>query len=257
MRSDRYRAEEPERSPLAILGLTLCLTLLPQPALAAATVGDAIQPILEQMESSYAQIYDYQAIFHKQERVGGRLLPEETILFKFQKPLKIYMKWIGEPLKGTEALYVQGKYDNKLLAHRGGLLGAITLSLDPKGAMAMQGERHPIVEAGFGFIIQQMRLNLDEALRREEFEIVRIGEEDFGGRPATVIEGRFSPGEGRKYYTSHMIVHIDRELRLPVGNVFFDEKEVLFEKYFFTDVRVNIGFSTMDFSRYNEKYGFR
>ena len=88
-------------------------------------------PLVEQMESSYSQVKDYRAIFHKQERVDGKLLPEETILLKFQEPLKIYMKWISEPLNGTEALYVKGKYENKLIAHSGGILGMITVSLDP------------------------------------------------------------------------------------------------------------------------------
>ena len=78
------------------------------------------------------RINDYRAIFHKQERVEGELLPEETILLKFQKPLKIYMKWIEEPLKGSEALFVQGKYDNKLIAHRGGILGVVTCRWTPK-----------------------------------------------------------------------------------------------------------------------------
>jgi hypothetical protein len=234
--------------------LIFCVFLLPS-AVIAVDPGD-ILPILEQMESSYARVKDYQAVFHKQERLEGRLLPEETIILKFQKPLKIYMNWTGEPSKGTEALYVQGEYDNKLIAHSGGLLRFYTVSVDPRDPIPMKGNRHPITEAGFGFIIEELKRNLDSALPHKEFQIVRIAEEVFEGRPARVIEARFTPGEGRKYYASRFVMHVDKELLLPVGNLFYDENNLLFEKYFFADVKLNVGFTLMYFSRYNEKYRF-
>jgi hypothetical protein len=196
------------------------------------------------------------AIFHKQERVEGELLPEETILLKFRKPLKVYMKWIGEPLNGAEALYVQGEYDNKVIAHRGGILGVVTLPVDPRGSLAMKDNRHPITEAGFGFIIAEMRRNLDMALQHGEFEIIRIVDALFNERPATLVEGRFTPHEGRKYYASRMAIHIDKELLIPVANAFYDEKDVLFEKYSFTGVKLNAGLTATDFSRYNDEYRF-
>jgi hypothetical protein len=162
----------------------------------------------------------------------------------------------GLTFKGTEALYVKGQNVNKLIAHRGGILGVVTLAMDARGPLAMKGNRHPITEAGFGFIIGEIRRDLERALRHGDFEIMRMGEEAFGGRPATVVEARFNPREGRKYYAFRMVIHIDKELLLPVGNVFFDEKEVLFEKYSFTDVRLNLGLGNTDFSRDNEEYRF-
>ena len=60
----------------------------------------AVLTLLTQLESSYAGTEDYAAVFQKQERVDGELLPEETILLKFQKPLKVYMKWIKGPHRG-------------------------------------------------------------------------------------------------------------------------------------------------------------
>ena len=254
-RSRNWTAARPAPMPPLLL-LILCAVLQTPPVWATAGPGDVILPLIEQMESGYARVNDYRAIFRKQERVAGELLPEETILLKFQKPLKIYMKWIGEPLKGTEALFVQGQYDNKLIAHRGGILGALTLSLDPKGSMAMKGNRHPITEAGFGFIIQEMRRGVDKALRYGELEIIGIGEEDIKGRPATVVEARFNASGGRKYYASRMVVHIDKDLKLPVINAFYDDKDVLFEKYSFEEVKLNPGFTTTDFSRYNSEYRF-
>ncbi|MFZ2447478.1 MAG: DUF1571 domain-containing protein [Syntrophobacteraceae bacterium] len=256
MRKDKSSNETATRLGARVfLPLVLCAAVLVPSVAAAADPADIVR-LIEQMESSYARVNDYQAVFHKQERVGGKLLPEETILLKFQKPLKVYMKWVGEPLKGTEALYAQGKYDNKLIARGGGILGVVTLSLDPRGSTAMKGNRHPITEVGFGFIIEELRRNLDRALPRGECRIIRMGEEAVNGRPATVIEAGFNSREGRKYYASRMVMTIDKECLLPVGNMFYDDRDVLVEKYSYTDVKLNVGFTVMDFSRQNDKYGF-
>ncbi len=243
------------RSQVIMLIISCAAFIFPSIA-GAANPAEAVFTLVEKMESSYASVNDYQAVFNKQERVNTKLLPEETILLKFQKPLKVYMKWIGEPLKGTEALYVQGKNDNKLIGHRGGVLGVVTLSLDPRSSITMKNNHHPITEVGFGFIIKEFRRNLVVALRHGEIQIDRMEDEDFKGRPSTVVEARFTPREGRKYYASRMVIHIDKEFLLPVGNALFDEKDVLFEKYTYTDVKLNVGLTEMDFSPYNKNYRF-
>ncbi len=242
--------------PSVLLLLIFCASMGCPAVIAAESPGDVIVRLLDQMESSYAKVNDYQATFHKQERVEGNLLPEETILLKFQKPLKIYMNWIGEPLKGQEALYVQGKYDDKLIAHRGGILGAITLSLDLNGPTAMKGNRHPITHTGFGFTIEQSKRTIESALQSGGLQIVRMGEEPFEGRPAIVIDAVYNTREARQYSSGHMVFHIDRALMLPVGSVLYDDKGVLIEKYYYTDVKLNVGFTEVDFSRSNEKYRF-
>ena len=216
----------------------------------------AVLTLLTQLESSYAGIEDYAAVFQKQERVDGELLPEETILLKFQKPLKVYMKWIKGPHEGREALYVEGENGNKVIAHEGGIRRFVTLSLDPKGPAAMEGNRHPITEVGFGHILDGLHKDIKTAVEHDELEIVRIGEEQFTNRPGIVLEARTVPRGERKYYASRMVLHVDRELMLPVDTSFYDDKGDLFERYVYTDVRRNVGFTPKDFSRDNPAYGF-
>lgn len=122
MMSDKRGAQTAARFRV-LLPLILGAVLFTPSVGAADDPGDAVLSLLRQMQASYAQVNDYQAIFHKQERVEGKLLPEETVLLKFQKPLKVYMGWTGEPLNGTEAMFVQGMFDNRVIAHRGGVLG--------------------------------------------------------------------------------------------------------------------------------------
>jgi hypothetical protein len=51
-------------------------------------------------------------------------------------------------------------------------------------------------------------------------------------------------------------MHIDKELLLPAGDVFYDGKDEMFEDYVFTDVKLNVGLTATDFSRYNKSYRF-
>ena len=51
-------------------------------------------------------------------------------------------------------------------------------------------------------------------------------------------------------------MHIDKELLLPLGDVFYDGKNEMFENYVFTDVKLNVGLTATDFSRSNKSYRF-
>ncbi len=241
---------------MVLLLLALVFVVLPIRSITAADSDLEIKLLLNQMESRYASIQDYVAIFHKQERVNGKLLPEETILFKFQKPLKIYMKWIEEPHKGREALYVRGKYENKVIAHKGGFFGFLTVSLDPKGRLAMKGNRHPITDAGLGHLIKGLQKDILAAMERNEFDVIRMGQEQFLGRSTLVIEARSDSRGPRKYYASRMILHVDKELMIPIGVAFYDEEGELFERYAYTNLKINVGLIGADFSRDNKAYGF-
>lgn len=222
----------------------------------AAGQNDKVLSLLAEMESSYAGITDYVTVFHKQERIDGKLLPEETILLKFQKPLKVYMKWIENPHRGREVIYVQGKYDDKLVGHQGGVMGFLALSLDPRGALAMRGNRHPVTEVGFGHLIEGMLENVRKAMKLGDFRLIEMDEKPFKGRPAIAIEADFDSRGARRYYATRIICHVDRKLLLPIAVSFYDDEDRLVEKYDYTDVRVNVGLNDADFSKENPEYQF-
>jgi len=260
----RYRLAMRQLKPATLNFLILQIVLLgllcalpPIRVVAAADQREALLSLLTRMEVSYARITDYTAIFQKQERVNGALLPEETILLKFQKPLNVYMKWIDDLHKENEALYVDGNNGNKLLVHhQAGPLGFLTLSVDPKGSLAMRRNRHPITEVGVGRLIHGLQRDIKTALQYGELEIIRMVEEPFHGRAAILVEAKFTPRSGRTYYTSRMVCHIDKEMLLPVGAAFYDEHDVLFERYSYSDVKLNVGLTPLDFSRENKAYRF-
>ena len=84
------------------------------------------------------------------------------------------MKFIEGPSKGTEAIYVEGSYDNKLLARQEGICECMTFSLDPRGLLATYPKRHPVTELGFGFLLDEFRRNFEPAVRSGELEITRL-----------------------------------------------------------------------------------
>ncbi len=218
---------------------------------AVAAQENELLALLQKMEASYAKVEDYTTVFRKHERVKGVLLPPESIYLKFKKPLQIYMKWVDGPTK--EAIYVEGTNKNRVVAHSG---ASLTWNLDPNGSILIAGNRHAITDIGFGFILNVMNTNFHMAIKHAEIEITRMGEESFEGRPAIIVEAKFTPKDGRKYYATRMVCHIDKEYLLPVGISCYDEKDALMEEYSYKDVKINVGLKDMDFSRHNQDYDF-
>ncbi|EHJ47626.1 protein of unknown function DUF1571 [Solidesulfovibrio carbinoliphilus subsp. oakridgensis] len=231
----------------------LWLAAFQSPALASDPKQE-LMDLLGRMESSYAKIVDYCAIFQKKERVKKVLLPEEFITLKFRKPLQVYMKWLHGPTK--EAIYVDGANSNKVVAHSDGAGAGLTWNLDPKGSVLRADNRHVITDIGFGFIIQMMRENIPTAIRHSELGVSDLADTVFEGRPSTVFEVTFSPKEGRTYYASRIVCHVDKEFLMPIGITCYDEKGDLVEQYRYKDVKINVGLTDQDFSRKNPAYKF-
>ena len=228
------------------------LTLSAAPA-RADQEGGLLLSLLGKMESSYARLKDYTAVFRKHERVDNNKIRDEQILVKFQKPFKVYMKWIDE---AKEALYVDGENNNQVLARCDGLLGLTTWRFNPTAAVLMRGNRHPITEIGFGYILQVMDKDFNMAKQYGEVEVVKMEDETFDGRPSTVIEAKFTPHDGRKYYAARMVCHVDKEFVLPVGITCYDDKNELMEQYSYLNLKPNVGLTAMDFSKENKEYRF-
>jgi len=220
---------------------------------AAAGQNEKLLALLGKMDSEYSRLEDYTAIFRKRERIGESTIYDERIFMKFQKPFKVYMKWLDE---SREALYVGGEYSDKVLVHYHGLFGMTTSAFSPDSALVMHNNRHPIFEIGFGFILEVLKKNFTLAEQYGEVEIIRMEDDVFDGRPSIVIEARFTPREGRKYYTSLMICQIDKEFMVPVSISCYNEKGEFQEQYSYVSVKINQNLGAMDFSRENKEYHF-
>jgi outer membrane lipoprotein-sorting protein len=211
--------------------------------------------ILGGMAPAYARVQDYTATFIKQERVKGEVLPEERIQYKFKKVFMVYMKWLPGPHKGREALYVQGRNNNKIVGHEGGFVGFVTVNMVPTGSLAMKGNRHPITDSGIGRLIEIIMADIKIASDRgwKDAKVALAGAENVAGRKAWHITAQTT---GKGYYAGKLDVWVDAEYGLPVKVKVFGLNGEFLESYTYSDLKLNPGLSDKEFDRDYKDYKF-
>lgn len=210
---------------------------------------------ISQAEQRLSRVESYVAVFHKQERIRGNLTKEETMLFKFQKPYKVYLKWIKEPYYGRESLYIEGHNNNLIKVHDCGLLG-LELNLDPKGSLVMKGSRHPITDSGIENLVRLIGRDLRKGLSNGDVSIGQQGHETIYGRATRQIELVFPRTQAKGYYCYRAVVNIDTDNELPIRVQIFDWDDRLVENYGYEAVALNAGLTDTDFDPRNPAYGF-
>ena len=239
----------------AFLGFSVMAGLLVALALPVVAAEDTLH-LLKAMARHSERIRDYTAVFHKQEVVKGRLLPQENIFLKFRKPFSVYMRWLEGPYEGQEILYVRDKNKGKLIGHKGGFFGFVTLSLEPKGRQAMKGNRHPITEAGVSKVISRV---LKDVVKGEAEGFLQLSHKqpvEVFGRRSRMITIRLPDDPERGFSAPKINLWIDLEYGLPIKAEFFDWDLKKVGSYGYKDLRLNIGLTEGDFDRDNKSYRF-
>jgi hypothetical protein len=226
------------------------------PSLNAAYEIQELDNLLQRGEALLSATDSYTALFHKQERINARLTDKETIYLKFKKPFNVYMKWINEPYKGRESLYVEGNNGNRIKVHECGLASMITLNLDPKGTLIMQGSRHPITDSGLENLVKLIRVNLKKGLKTGEVGSRSHGEESVYGQRTHKVEIIFPGNPKRGYYCYRAVLNIDVITELPIKVQIYDWNNEIVESYGYEDVRLDARLSEADFDPDNPGYRF-
>jgi hypothetical protein len=231
--------------------------LFPLQPWAAATV-ERKDPAdwLVDAQRAYDNVEDYVAILHRQERFDGHLLEKETVLLKFKKPFKVYLRWVAQPHKGREVMYADGWNANRLMAHEGGILGFITMNLDPQGFLAMRQSRYPVTDTGIGRLLEVLAEKLARATATDELEIIGSDVSAVYGRKTQRIEAVLSGGQRERDACCRVIVHFDSENKLPIHIETYDGSGRLLEAYGYEDLKLNPGLTDVDFDPGNPAYNF-
>jgi outer membrane lipoprotein-sorting protein len=235
-------------------------------ALLARHAGAAEDPkarafdLLQKAEAAYENVSDYTATYVRQERVNNRVLPAETYLLKFKKPLKVYMKCVdaGTPRAGLEMIYYQGEYKNKVLLRAAGLPDMVlpTAELDPLSSKAMENSRYALTECGIGYLLDRFAHDVRAADLKGEIKVLYNGLRKFNGRPAHEVECVLIPMGDSDYYCYRSVVYFDEETKLPTCLFFYNWDGELLESYSFNDLRLNPGLTEGDFDPRNKEYNF-
>jgi len=236
----------------------------PEPRRAMAIEIDRAKGAMAACRARYESIRDYSCVFHKRERIDGKLINPHIMAMKVRtRPHALYFKFV-QPNRGREAIFEPTKYDGKVVAHDVGLgrLLAGTMYLDPRGTMAMEESRHPVTEAGIGALIRTVIERWDAELDPDESSVAIHPHAKVGDRACTMIE-TVHPGRKEGFLFHRVKVFVDHEQGLPIRFEAYDwPKQAggeadLVEEYTYADLKTDSGLEPADFDPANPRYSFR
>lgn len=234
-----------------------------------------LDPLLEMahyaVEVVEANVQDYTATIIKRVRADGKLHGEQHMFCKIRHetndgkektPFSVYTKFTRpKSLKGQEAIWVDGYNDDKLIAHTTGILNVISFHLDPEGPVAMRGNRYSIRNIGMLNLIKKMITKGEEERKYDECQVLVHRNIKVGDAMCTRIE--IIHPDPRDYFDFHMAkIYFDDERDIPIAYESYSwpvqkgGKPVLIERYYYSDVKLNVGLTDDDFDPANKLYGY-
>jgi outer membrane lipoprotein-sorting protein len=164
-----------------------------QPAVPSCSERDAqaeqrrrVGRLVESMRAAVRRLRDYTVEMRMAERSDGHMPGPLRLRLKWARPYKLYVAYLDEQMDGREVIYVRGRHGDELVVHNGSFPD-ITVKLDPRGDMAMEGNHHPADEVALTHFVAVVADNLERALRRGEGEIELLDGRTLWGRPCTKL----------------------------------------------------------------------
>ena len=205
----------------------------------------------------------YTATFRKQERIKGELGPVQTLAMKVRhRPFAVYLKFLTSQ-QGKEVVYAEGRHDNKVIAHGGGISRLLVprLAVPPDHPLALADSRHPVTEAGLANLTTRLihfrQLDLDDP----EAETVLDRVTDSGRARLRSVHSHRVFQTIRPY--ARVEVLYDPESGFPVDIRNFDWPRPghsgalqLAEHYAYDDVKLDAELTALDFDPANPSYAF-
>jgi outer membrane lipoprotein-sorting protein len=254
------------RLDYVVTGSVCALLCLVSPAVQAEATGhvhdlqvhmEEAMELLTKARDSFTNLQDYVAEIHKQVHKNGELERDEQTIIKFQKPFKVYLKWLSGNNKGAELLYVEGQNDNKMIVRKKVVFSMKTMELSPEGFWVRKFSKHSIRDAGFAGIIAMSWKQFEEAKKHNDVLAVSCSMEEVNGRPAHKLVLVVSPqGKNNGYYCRSAVEYLDAEHFLPIKVTFWLWENEEVESFTFNNVRLNVGLKDKDFDRENQEYHF-
>lgn len=211
-------------------------------------------------------IDDYCATVAKRERWGTKLNDYEYFFVKIRhKPFSVYIYFLSpESLRGQEVIWVEGQNNGNMWAHTVGIKDAVvgTVSLSPTGMIAMKGQRYPLTEIGL--------LNMVKRLIEVGQRDMQYGECEVNFYPGAKVNDRactclqvVHPVPRRNFLFHIARIFVDEELLVPIRYESWGWPQQpggppeLIEEYTYLNLKLNNGFTDLDFDIRNPNYKFR
>ena len=213
------------------------------------------------LENSRANFRSYTVTFIKQERIKGSLTREQTIDVKFMRsPFSVAMKWTKNAARADRIIYVDGKYDNKMVVRpASGFVRALAPSVlrDPRGKDAKAASLRPVNDFGFENSLEALLELYRKAKQEGHLKEAFGGCAEVAGRKAIVLL-RYLPPKN-DYLVHKAVIYIDIETMVPIcveGYGWEDPPELIC-RYLYKDIRFNVHMTDQDFLPENNDIKFK
>jgi hypothetical protein len=219
--------------------------------------------LAESSLKSLEPVKDYEATLTKRELVGNQIV-EHAMLIRFrEEPFSVYLRFV-DANAGREVMYVEGQYQNKILAHEGpGSLKSLvgTVALSPESEEVRSESRHSITDIGLRNMLKIIIGRWEEESKYGECEVQYYPQAKLDQRECLVIECTHPrPRKQFKFHISRLF--IDKETNLPVRSENYgyslqpNARPPLLEEYTYSSLRTNVQLTDRDFDRNNPEYKF-
>jgi hypothetical protein len=219
------------------------------PAAPSSPMDQALQ-LVGQAQHAYQGVRDYSCLLVKQERVRGKLLPENLIELQFRvQPFSVSMRWLApREFNGQQVCYVAGRNNDMMRVHASGLKGiAGFISVAVRDPRVFEHSAHTITETGIGNLIEQLRVGW-EAARRLNKTQVQIAEYEYNRRRCTRVELVRTDRTAENCPFCRTVAYFDKENHLPIRVELYGWPQMggnpsgdLMECYSYANLRLNVG----------------
>jgi hypothetical protein len=250
-------------SPALAQGRSAEVAAWPEARLEGRPAKELLLKMMQAVDRSFRLVHSYTLTFRKQERIGGKLLPEQTYFLKVRHdPFAVYMRGI-QPVAGRELIYAEGHHDNHVIGHPVGMARLLVprLKVPPDHPLILAESRHPMNQAGLANLIRKL----------VGFRQMDLEEPD----EVTILDRTVTP-DGKRWLRSthnHSTFRPERPLaeseilydpatRLPLRFTGFDwpaagkAEKPLGERYCYDDLDLDAVLSAQDFDPANPEYEF-
>ncbi len=211
-----------------------------------------------------AAVEGYTTTLRRQERIKNKLNAEQTIQLKVRhRPFGVYMRFV-QPDAGKEAVYSEGRYENHIMAHGGGLSRALVprLKVPPDSPLAMAGNRHPITDAGLLNLLKKLVHFRELDLVDDDAGTTLDRVTDKAGRPwLRSVHTHSIQSDERPFM--YVEVLYDPRTKLPVQIESYEwpksgrmQDRQLSERYRYDDLELDAPLTDLDFDPANPAYQF-
>jgi hypothetical protein len=207
---------------------------LPRPEMAKLLQATSAEDLIAIGRESVRQLGTYRARVLKQERVGGKLLPAQTIEVTVQAaPRALRLEYVEGPKSGRRVIWTQTR-PSEMLVREAGILGLASMWIDLDGRLARGDTNHSVNELGFAPLLDILASDLRKG--RAQGGHVRK-DEGFDARGNYCMIYTAPPG-AKGLYAQQTRLCIDTTIGLPV-RIEVNDRQGFLERYEYTNIRPN------------------